>query len=158
MLGVSCMQMKESSIINFKMLVEGFATSGQPSEDELLEIAKAGYEVVINLGLSNAGYSVRNEEKILKSKGIKYIHIPVEFEFPKSKDFQEFVSALNRHKESKVFIHCAANKRVSVFIALYRILELGWEKDKAMYELEKIWRPNSVWGSFIERQLTNASS
>ena len=63
--------MKESSIINFKMLVEGIATSGQPSEDELLEITKAGYDVVINLGLSNAAYSVRNEEKILKSKGGK---------------------------------------------------------------------------------------
>ena len=140
------------------MLAEGIATSGQPSEDELLQIAKIGYKVVINLGLSDAEYSVRNEEQILKSRGIKYIHIPVEFESPKGKDFQEFVSALNRHKELKVFIHCAANKRVSVFIALYRIMVLGWEKDKAINELEKIWKPNNIWESFIERQLTNASS
>ena len=146
--------MEKCSIINFKMLTEGIATSGQPSEDELLQIAKTGYDVVINLSLSDTEYSVRNEEQILKSMGIKYIHIPVVFESPKGEDFQEFVLALNKYKESKVFIHCAANKRVSAFIALYRILVLGWEKDKAIHELEQIWRPNNIWESFIERQLT----
>ena len=146
--------MEKCSIINFKMLTEGIATSGQPSEDELLQIAKTGYDVVINLGLSDTEYSVRNEDQILKSMGIKYIHIPVVFESPKDEDFQEFVLALNKYKESKVFIHCAANKRVSAFIALYRIMVLGWEKDKAIHELEQIWRPNNIWESFIERQLT----
>lgn len=135
------------------MLSEGIATSGQPGEVELLQIAEAGYEVVINLGLSNAEYSVKNEERVLKSKGVEYIHIPVAFESPEGTDLQEFISTLNKHKESKLFIHCAANKRVSVFMALYRILVIGWEKEKAIYELEKIWKPNRIWKSFIQNQL-----
>ena len=150
--------MKESSIYNFKLLSEGNATSGQPNEKELLHIADAGYEKVINLGLSDAEYSIKNEEQILKSRGIEYIHIPVAFESPEDKDLQEFISALNKYKESKLFIHCAANKRVSVFMALYRIFVLGWEKEKAIHELEKIWKPNNIWESFIERRLTRASS
>jgi len=145
--------MEVSSIYNFYMLSEGIATSGQPGEVELLQIAEAGYEVVINLGLSNAEYSVKNEERVLKSKGVEYIHIPVAFESPEGTDLQEFISTLNKHKESKLFIHCAANKRVSVFMALYRILVIGWEKEKAIYELEKIWKPNRIWKSFIQNQL-----
>ncbi len=147
--------MEEKSIYNFKMLSGGIATSGQPTAEELLHIVKAGYDVVINLGLFDADYSVKNEEQLLKSSQIKYIHIPVRFEAPKDKDLREFISALNRHKESKIFVHCAANKRVSVFMALYRILVLGWEKDKAINDLEKIGKPNSIWQSFIEKQLTH---
>ena len=149
--------MKEESIFNFKMLPEGIATSGQPTENELFQIAEDGYEVVINLGLSDAEYSVSNEEQILQSMGIKYIHIPVEFGSPKIEEYQEFVSVLNKNKKSKVLVHCAANKRVSAFIAIYRILSLGWEKEKAIRELERIWKPNKIWESFIEEQLTRCS-
>jgi len=40
-------------------------------------------------------------------------------------------------------------------MALYRILVLDWEKDKAINDLEKIWKPDNIWQSFIERQLTH---
>ena len=89
--------------------------------------------------------------------GIKYIHIPVEFGSPKIEEYQEFVSVLNKNKKSKVLVHCAANKRVSAFIAIYRILSLGWKKEKAIRELERIWKPNKIWESFIEEQLTRCS-
>ena len=41
------------------MLTEGIATSEQPSKDKLFQIAKTGYKIVINLGLSDVEHSVR---------------------------------------------------------------------------------------------------
>ncbi len=39
------------SIYNFLRLDERLITSGQPSEEELAAVARAGFEVVINLAL-----------------------------------------------------------------------------------------------------------
>ena len=147
--------MDESTIYKYKLLTENIATSGQPKKDELRLISNAGYSVVINLGLHNEEYSVISEPIFFKEKGIKYIHIPVLFNEPKQKDLTAFIKALDSHKTDKVFIHCAANKRVSVFIALYRILSLGWSADKAIKELKTVWLPNTIWQSFIEQQLTS---
>ncbi len=147
--------MDESSIYKYKLLTEGIATSGQPTNDELIYISNAGYTVVINLGLHNIEYSVKNESLFFKSKNIKYIHIPVKFDEPKQKDLMAFINTLDSHKGAKVFIHCAANKRVAVFIALYRILSLGWSKTKAIKELKSVWLPNKIWQLFIVQQLTN---
>jgi len=146
--------MDETSIINYKLLSESMASSGQPTEDELGYIVKAGYNMVINLGLHNAEYSINDEESYFKDRNVTYIHIPVLFDAPLEKDFDAFTKALNQYKDSKIFIHCAANKRVSVFIALYRILTLDWARDKAMKELYTVWQPNEVWRSFINQQLT----
>jgi len=148
--------MNESSIYKYKLLTEGIATSGQPTEDELIYISNAGYSVVINLGLHNAEYSVKNESLFFKTKNIKYIHIPVIFDEPKQIELMAFIKTLDSYKDSKIFVHCAANKRVSVFIALYRIISLGWPADKAIKELKKVWLPNEIWQSFIDQQLTSS--
>lgn len=150
--------MDETSIYNYKLLTEGLASSGQPTEDELGYIVKAGYSTVINLGLHNTEYSISKEASFLKENNVAYIHIPVIFDAPKEKDLENFTKALNQYKDSKIFIHCAANKRVSVFIALYRILTLDWSRDKAMKELKTVWQPNEVWQSFISQQLTRHCS
>ncbi len=150
--------MDETSIYNYKFLTEGLASSGQPTEDEIGIIIKSGYNIVINLGLHNGDYSIKNEASIFQENNVTYIHIPVIFEAPQAKDLDMFIKILEKHKRNKIFIHCAANKRASVFIALYRILTLGWEKDKAIKELHTVWQPNNVWQSFINQQLTSHCS
>ncbi len=150
--------MNETSIYNYKFLTEDLASSGQPTEDEIGIIIRAGYNIVINLGLHNSGYSINNEASIFQENNVTYIHIPVIFEAPQTKDLNAFIKVLDKYKESKMFIHCAANKRVPVFIALYRILILGWEKDKAIKELHTVWHPNDVWQSYINQQLTKRCS
>ena len=150
--------MNETSIYNYRHLTEKLASSGQPTENELGFIIQAGYSTVINLGLHDAEYSIENEASIFEENNVRYIHIPVIFETPKTEDFDAFVKVLAKIKKEKIFIHCAANKRVSVFVALYRILTLGWEKESAMEDVKKIWFPNDVWQTFINQQLTRRSS
>ena len=48
-----------------------------------------------------------------------YRHIPVKFEAPAVEDFRAFVSAMDEWSDRKVFVHCAANFRVSAFVAVY---------------------------------------
>jgi protein tyrosine phosphatase (PTP) superfamily phosphohydrolase (DUF442 family) len=140
-------------IYNFLQLSDRLATSGQPTEEQFQEIVRAGYEVVINLGLARTDYALEDEAGLVHSLGMNYVHIPVIWENPTLENFDEFTSMMEEHKGERLFVHCAANMRVSVFMALYRILHLGWERERAMEDVHKIWDPNERWDKFITKVL-----
>ena len=52
----------------------------------------------------------------------------------------------------KVFVHCAANMRVSAFIFLHR-LRHGVDRVTAENDLKKIWQPDGVWREFMNQRL-----
>ncbi len=106
--------------------------------------------LTMHLGLADTDYAVKNEALFFAEQGINYIHIPVLFDQPEHDDFIQFTEIMERYKKQKIFIHCAANKRVSVFIALYRIKKLGYSEEQALIELHQIWEPNKVWQSFMK--------
>lgn len=146
------------SIYNYVLLADNMATSGQPIEEELSFIVNSGYEIVVNLGLDDAEYSLKNEALFFNKRSVQYFHIPVIFQDPKESDLSQFMELLEKYREKRIFIHCAANKRASVFIALYRVIKLGWQESKALSDIGLIWEPNGIWQSFINHQLTNNRS
>lgn len=141
-----------SDVYNYLDIDGLFATSGQPSETQFKLIHDTGYETVINLApnsvLENA---VVNEREILSGLGIEYIHIPVDFKNPTSSDFDRFVNSLRDNEDRKVWVHCAANMRVSAFTFRYRRSILGEDEKAAEDDLRKIWDPVGVWKEFINR-------
>ncbi len=150
--------MSIESIDNYLQLSASISTSGQPTEQELADIVNADVKLVINLGLHNSEYSLPDEASLLNEKNIQYVHIPVDFHHPKENDLLRFMAVMAQNREKKIFIHCAANKRVSAFMAVYRITRLGWQKDKAFTDLYAIWRPDAIWQTFIDRQLQQQHS
>jgi len=95
-----------------------------------------------------------DERGLVERLGLKYVHIPVEWQAPTAADLSKFISAIDAHADKKLFIHCAANKRVSVFMALYRIKRLGWSCDEALRDVNKTWIPDAVWRQFINQILS----
>jgi len=136
-------------IYNYRRLTNDIATAGQPTEEELEAVAQAGFEVVINLALHGAEYSLPDEPGTVESFGMRYIHIPVEWDRPLRADLERFFEAMDELTGKRIFVHCAANKRVSVFIALYRQLRQGWPPDAAMADVLAIWEPDPVWSAYI---------
>lgn len=143
-----------SGIYNFRLVDDELSTSGQPSEDQLAALAKDGFEVVINLALhDDPRYSLPDEAGTVKSLGMDYVHIPVRFDAPAESDLKEFFAAMKQHEGKKMLVHCAANMRVSVFVGLYRVIELDWPKDDAFALMDSLWEPNAVWKVFISNML-----
>lgn len=66
--------------------------------------------------------------------GMRYIYIPVAWEQPRRSD-------------------CAANKRVSVFMALYRRLRHDWAPGATLPDVQAIWEPDAVWRQFMEEMM-----
>jgi len=144
-----------SEIKSFVQLDERLATAGQPTELQIADIAATGYDIVINLALHDQDYSLADEAGAVQAAGMTYIHIPVQWEHPTPADLERFCAAMDAHSEARVFVHCAANMRVSVFVALYRILRLGWERERAFADVARIWEPNATWAALIEKVLAS---
>ena len=139
-------------IFNYYKVPDLFETSGQPNNKQLISIANGGYEAVINLAPNTTIEGrIINEEAILKSNNITYIHIPVDFNNPLDEDFNKFVVALEQNKHKKIWVHCAANMRVSAFVFKYRRDVLGLSQKNIEQDLEAIWVPNKTWSSFLEK-------
>ena len=141
-------------IYNYRCAAADLATSGQPREDQLTAIAEAGYDVVINLALhDDPRYSLKDEASSVRRLGLEYIHIPVQFGAPTESDLLKFFDAMDRHKHRRVWVHCAANMRVTAFVGLYRRMREGWPEERAFALLREIWQPDEVWSQFIASQL-----
>ena len=82
---------------------------------------------------------------------MQYIHIPVVWETPKIEDFTQFDSIMEANSDKKVFVHCAANKRVSAFMYLYRRIHENIGEKEAEQDLHQIWNPNENWQKFMQQ-------
>jgi protein tyrosine phosphatase (PTP) superfamily phosphohydrolase (DUF442 family) len=147
---------KLSEIYNFRPIGDKLGTAGQPTQAQLQTIRESGFEAVINLALPTSDNTIPNEGSIVTGLGMSYVHIPVDFKSPKPQDFQAFCQVMEAFSDRSVFVHCAANMRVSAFVFLYRVLEKHVPAAEAERDLRAIWQPDEVWGRFIQSQLEAA--
>ncbi len=169
-------------IYNYLKLSDSVATGGQPTEAQFSLIKEAGYQVVVNLARPDSPKALPNEQTIVESLGMRYVPIPVDWENPTLENVACFFSlmeaicadapnvatadarrlanaslSLSQQRfaiaTQPVFVHCAANMRVSAFMYLYRLIYEGISDEQAKSDLQKIWTPNDTWQAFIQQVL-----
>lgn len=143
-----------TAIYAYRQASPQVATSGQPREGHFPHIAAAGYRAIINLGLhDDKRYALPDERKTVESLGMEYVHIPVRFDDPTADDLNAFMEAMQKREGTKVWVHCAANMRVTAFLGLYRVLRQGWAEPDAFALMRDVWKPDARWQAFIDGQL-----
>lgn len=145
-------------IDSFLQLSDVIATCGQPTAEQFAAIKQSGYQLIVNLALSISSNALLNEKQIVESQGMEYAHIPVLWENPTIKDVTEFFNTLEANANKKILVHCAANKRVSAFMYLYRRLHQGMNDQEAKQDLNQIWIPNEIWSKFMQEVIDNYHS
>ncbi len=167
-------------IYNYLKLSDSVATGGQPTEAQFSLIKEAGYQVVVNLARPDSPKALPNEQTIVESLGMRYVPIPVDWENPTLENVARFFSlmeaicadapnvatadarrlanaslSLSQQRfaiaTQPVFVHCAANMRVSALMYLYRLIYEGISDEQAKSDLQKIWTPNDTWQAFIQQ-------
>jgi protein tyrosine phosphatase (PTP) superfamily phosphohydrolase (DUF442 family) len=142
-----------SEIYSFRAVGERLGTAGQPTEGQFRMVREAGFEAVINLALPTSDNALANEGSVVTGLGMSYVHIPVDFKAPTPQDFRAFCRVMEAFDDRRVFVHCAANMRVSAFVFLYRVLCQRVAISVAERDLHAIWQPNEAWSRFIQNQL-----
>ena len=138
-------------IYHYEKLADWLGTSGQPKSEQFALIADAGYQLVVNLALPSSDHAVADEGTIVTRLGMVYVHIPVSFESPQVEDLQRFFGVLDAFSDSKVWVHCVVNARVSVFAYHYLTKRRGFSDSDAKSSLLGRWEPemDEVWREFL---------
>jgi protein tyrosine phosphatase (PTP) superfamily phosphohydrolase (DUF442 family) len=142
-----------TEIYAFRSIGQRLGTAGQPTEAQLELVRTNGFEAIINLALPTSDGALANEGSVVTGLGMSYVHIPVDFKNPTTRDFQTFRGVMDAFGDRPVFVHCAANMRVSAFVFLYRVLCQQVPVAVAEADLHAIWEPDGVWRQFIREQL-----
>jgi protein tyrosine phosphatase (PTP) superfamily phosphohydrolase (DUF442 family) len=141
------------SIRDFLRLNENLATSGMPGPDHFAAMRRAGFEAVINLAMPTSDHALPNEGELVSAQGMTYVHIPVKFESPTRADFERFVRVMKAFETQRVFVHCAANMRVSAFVFLLRLHGGAVDRAQAERDLKAVWEPDGIWLELINARL-----
>jgi protein tyrosine phosphatase (PTP) superfamily phosphohydrolase (DUF442 family) len=146
--------MSVEEIFNYVPVNGRLSTAGQPTEEQLRDIAGAGFAAVINLAPVNPPYTPPDEAGLVRSLGMDYYYIPVDWNNPTDADFAAFEAAMRATADDKLLIHCAANFRVTAFYSLYAQKHLGWSEEQAEAFRARIWAGSDypVWETFIARK------
>jgi protein tyrosine phosphatase (PTP) superfamily phosphohydrolase (DUF442 family) len=132
-------------------------TAGQPTRAQFAEVKAAGYEAVINLALPTSPGALRDESDVVTGLGMSYHPIPVDFKRPTVTDLQHFFNTMEALHGRRLFVHCAANMRVSAFVFLWRVLKEKTPADVAEEDLLRVWKPDPVWQRFIDHALAGGA-
>jgi protein tyrosine phosphatase (PTP) superfamily phosphohydrolase (DUF442 family) len=145
--------MASGDIYNFIKVDDEIITGGQPTADQLESLAAEGFSTVVNLAPLNSPHSLENEAELIRSLGMTYYHIPVDWENPKESDFATFARTMLQLPAGKTLIHCVANFRVTAFYSLYAQKHLGWSEAQADEFRAAIWKGSDypAWQEFIAR-------
>ena len=141
--------MPVEDIKNFLPVGNLLGTAGQPTEEQFREIAEAGYQVVVNLGLLDPRYCLPDEAGLVTSLGMDYHHIPVKFDAPQFSELERFTQVMIASAGRKVFVHCAMNWRVSTYVALDQQRRMGWSSEQADRHARLLWEPNEIWTRYL---------
>ena len=138
-----------AEIRNYREYSPTFASSGQPSKEQLEAVREAGFERVIYIAFSNSRGAIADEDVVVKELGMDYVQVPVIWDAPTKSDFYTFAAAMQREPDRKTLLHCAANFRASAFSFLYRVLYEGIPMAAAKADMNSVWQPNDVWRQLI---------
>jgi protein tyrosine phosphatase (PTP) superfamily phosphohydrolase (DUF442 family) len=141
--------MNTADIPNTIIINDRISTSGQPTPNQFIKIADAGFSSVINLAMPDSTNALPDEGGFVTEAGMNYFHIPVPFEAPTHAHLSLFLKLMKTLEEEKVWVHCALNWRVSAFMFYYQrdILKLSHSKRIPMF---KNWKPDDIWQDFLQ--------
>lgn len=136
-------------IDNYRQYSPNFSSAGQPDRKALDALSEAGFQRIIYLAFSDNESALDHEDRWVKSLGMDYVHIPVDFGQPEIADFEDFAAILNRDKTIRTLVHCQINLRASTFSFLYRVIYDGVPMADAKADLDSVWQPDRAWYRFI---------
>ena len=143
--------MSTQDIYNYRFVNDQLITGGQPTAEQIKSAAAEGFKAIINLATFHPQHSLPDEAGLVRSLGMTYYHVPVEWTDPQESDFDAFEQVFRQASNEKTLLHCAANFRATAFYSLYAMKYLGWSEEQAEKFRATIWQGSKhpIWEQFI---------
>jgi len=120
-------------IRNARTPLAGVLTGGQPTEEELTALAKAGYRTVVNLRTEGENAVSDREAALAEELGMRYLHIPVAGAKGLTEENARRLSEVLEDEELRpLVVHCGSGNRVGALFALEAFQIDGEDPAKAL--------------------------
>ena len=116
-------------------LRDDIATAGQPTDDALEDVKKAGFKAVLNLRTEQEG-SLEEKPKV-EALGMEYYNIPIGREGFSPAILEQFKEILVDDDNRPLLIHCASSNRVGALWYIHQVLDNGEDEAAALAEGKK---------------------
>lgn len=127
---------ENEGIPNYYRLRDDIATAGQPTDEALADIQKAGFKAVLNLRTEREG-SLEEKPKV-EALGMAYYNIPINGREGYSPEIVEtFEKILADNDNRPLLIHCASSNRVGGLWFVHQVLHNGVDETAALAEGKK---------------------
>ncbi len=133
-------------VINFTRLDSTIACAGTTKSTAVPELKKMGFVAIVNLRqASEEGADLAAEQEAAAAAGLKYFHIP--FSVPRTPEenpdstVQEFLRVTSDPANQPLLVHCSAGNRAAAMWLLKRVMNDGWDLEKAKAEADLVATP-----------------
>jgi protein tyrosine phosphatase (PTP) superfamily phosphohydrolase (DUF442 family) len=122
-------------IKNFGQMDDRFYRGAQPKERDYKDLASLGIRTIIDLRHD----SEEDEQRVVESLGMKYVHIPmIAKKYPTPAATELFLNTVNDPSTGKFFVHCAGGRhRTGAMGAVYRFEFYNWDFEKVYKEMKQ---------------------
>lgn len=119
---------------------------GQPTDEGYRRLADLGVKTVVNLR-TDEEVGLEETRHLVESLGMRWVSLPMRaYGRPTDAQIDAFLQAVGDPRQQPVYIHCRQGKdRTGTMVAVYRIVEDGWEPERAYREARALgltpWNP-----------------
>jgi protein tyrosine phosphatase (PTP) superfamily phosphohydrolase (DUF442 family) len=118
------------------------ATGGQPRDSAWPKLAKLGYKTVLTLRTPQE-INLERQKGAVEAAGLRFVNIPVGN--PTDAQLDQFLSVVRDNGNNPILIHCTGALRVGAFWMVHRVLDDGFNVEKALEEARRIGLRGRGW-------------
>lgn len=127
----------QTKIKNFQAVTDWLYRGGQPSREQLCQLANMGVKTVVCL--RSGRLSTKQEQAAVEQLGMRFVHLPLNYlVLPDQSQIHAFLELLDERQSRPLFVHCFHGvDRTGFLIAVYRIARLAWPVQEAYNEMKR---------------------
>jgi len=131
---------------------------GRPSAQAYAKAAANGYRSIGTLRTKQDGIDLLRERSMVEQQKMRYFNIPVPPDAPSIAHANQFLALTRDKNNHPMLINCAFAERVAPLMMIFRVIEQGWNKEKALEEATRLGIGKEPLKKFADAYLAQRKS
>jgi len=129
------------------------SAGGQPSSSAYARAAANGFRSILTLRSPGDGVDLLRERFMVEQSKMRYYNISAAKTLPRREQVEEFLRLVRDKANQPMLINCAFAERVAPLMMIFRIVEQGWTRNRAIEEAGRAGLNTDSLRKFVDEYL-----